>query len=80
MKTFYKTCGLWHYSFRPPPPNPSLHLPIRVVEQERVESGEGLGREVLAMESTDSREERLSSPHSSKEEHDCESGPRICAP
>lgn len=53
---------------------------MRVVEQECVESGEGLGREVLAMESTDSREERLSSPHSSKEGHDCKSEPRICAP
>lgn len=34
-------------------------LPMRVVEEERVESGEGLGRKVLATESTDSREEHL---------------------
>lgn len=53
---------------------------MRVEEQERSESGEGLSRVVLAMESTDSREERLSSPHSSKEAHDCESEARIFAP
>lgn len=34
-------------------------LPMRVVEEERAESGEGLGRKVLATESTDSREEHL---------------------
>lgn len=53
---------------------------MRVVEGEHVESGDGLGRKVLAMESTDSGEEHLSSSASSKEEHDCESGLRICAP
>lgn len=34
-------------------------LPMRVGEDERVESGEGLGRKVLAMESTDSTEGHL---------------------
>lgn len=34
-------------------------VPIRVVEEERVESGEGLGRKVLATESTDSPEGHL---------------------
>lgn len=34
-------------------------VPIRVVEEERVESGEGLGRKVLATESTDSTEGHL---------------------
>lgn len=46
-------------------------LPMRVVEEERVESGEGLGRKVLATESTDSREEHLESPGSSIEGQDC---------
>lgn len=32
---------------------------MRVVEEERVESGEGLGRKVLAMESTESTEGHL---------------------
>lgn len=34
---------------------------MRVVEEERVESGDGLGRKVLATESTDSTEGRLQS-------------------
>lgn len=35
---------------------------MRVVEEERVESGEGLGRKVLAIELTDSTEGHLWSP------------------
>ena len=34
-------------------------VPMRVAEEERVESGEGLGRKVLATESTDSTEGHL---------------------
>lgn len=53
---------------------------MRVVEKERVESGEGLGRKVLATESTDSTEGYLYSPVSYREEQDCGSGLWIFTP
>lgn len=39
--------------------NAASLVPMRVVEEERVESGEGLGRKVLATELTDSAEGHL---------------------
>lgn len=36
-----------------------LGVPMRVVEGERVETGQMLGKKVLAMESTDTREAHL---------------------
>lgn len=51
-----------------------------MVEEERVESGEGLGRKVLATESTDSTEGHLQSPAPYMEGQDCGSGLWISAP